>query len=86
MRQPPRRSTVPATMPSLAEVQREPTILTGLPLPVIADMLRAIGQLLVATCPRHDARPDPERPWLRRTNTEQACHKERTGTVLGWAP
>jgi hypothetical protein len=55
-------------MPSLAEVQQEPTILTGLPLPVIADMLRAIGQLLVATCPRLDA-----------------CHKERTGTVLGWA-
>jgi hypothetical protein len=42
-------------MPSLAEVQQEPTILTGLPLPVIADMLRAIGQLLVATCPRRDA-------------------------------
>ena len=68
MRQPSRRSTVAATMPSLAEVQQEPTILTGLPLPVIADMLRAIGQLLVATCPRLDA-----------------CHKERTGTVLGWA-
>jgi hypothetical protein len=85
VRQPPRRSAVPATMPSLAEMQQEPTILTGRPLPVTADMLRAIGQLLVATYPRHDARPDPERPWLRRANTEQACHKERTGTVLGWA-
>jgi hypothetical protein len=55
VRQPSRRSTVAVTMPSLAEVQQEPTILTGLPLPVIADMLRAIGQLLVATCPRRDA-------------------------------
>ena len=74
MRQPPRRSTVPAITPSSAEVQEEPTILTELSL-----------QLLVATCPRHDARRDQERPWLRRANTEQACHKERTGTVLGWA-
>jgi hypothetical protein len=68
VRRPSRRSTVAATMPSLAEVQQEPTILTGLPLPVIADMLRAIGQLLVARRPRRDA-----------------CHKERTRTVLGWA-
>ena len=45
MRQPPRRSTVPVTMPSLAEVQRDPTILTGLPLPVIVDLRRQISHL-----------------------------------------
>src|SRR6266851_6534468 len=33
------------TMPSLAEVQRDPTILTGLPLPVIVDLRRQISHL-----------------------------------------
>ena len=32
-------------MPSLAEVQRDPTILTGLPLPVIVDLRRQITHL-----------------------------------------
>ena len=45
MRQPPRRSTVPATKPSLGEVQHDPTILTGLPLPVIVDLRRQISHL-----------------------------------------
>ncbi len=45
MRQPSSRSTVPATMPSLAEVQRDPTILTGLPLPAIVDLRRQISHL-----------------------------------------
>lgn len=45
MRQPLRRSTVPVTRPSLAEVQRDPTILTGLPLPVIVDLRRQISHL-----------------------------------------
>jgi hypothetical protein len=45
VRQPPRRSTVPVTMPSLAEVQRDLTILTGLPLPVIVDLRRQISHL-----------------------------------------
>jgi hypothetical protein len=45
VRQPPRRSTVPVTMPSLAEVQRDPTILTGQPLPVIVDLRRQISHL-----------------------------------------
>lgn len=45
MPQPPRRSTVPVTMPSLAEVQRDPTILTGLPVHVIVDLRRQISHL-----------------------------------------
>jgi hypothetical protein len=45
VRQPPRRSTVPVTIPPLAEVQRDPTILTGLPLPVIVDLRRQINHL-----------------------------------------
>lgn len=45
MRQPPSRSTVPVTMPSLAEVQRDLSILTGLPLPVIVDLRRQISHL-----------------------------------------
>jgi len=45
MSQPRSRSTVPATMPSLAEVQQDPTILTGLPLPAIVDLRRQISHL-----------------------------------------
>jgi hypothetical protein len=45
VRQPPSRSTVPVTMPSLAEVQRDLSILTGLPLPVIVDLRRQISHL-----------------------------------------
>jgi hypothetical protein len=33
------------TMPSLAEVQQDPTILTGLPWPVIVDLRRQISHL-----------------------------------------
>ena len=33
------------TMPSLAEVQRDPTVLTGLPWPVIVDLRRQISHL-----------------------------------------
>lgn len=45
MRQPPRRSIVPAIRPSLGEVQQDPTILTGLPLPVVVDLRRQISHL-----------------------------------------
>ena len=45
MLQPPRRSTVPAPRPSLGEVQQDPTILTGLSLPVIVDLHRQISHL-----------------------------------------
>lgn len=45
MRQASNRSTVPVTMPSLAEVQQDPTILTGLPLPAIVDLRRQISHL-----------------------------------------
>ena len=45
MRQPPRRSTVPVSRPSLGEVQQDPTILTSLPLPVIVELRRQIGHL-----------------------------------------
>ncbi len=45
MRQPSNRSTVPVAMPSLAEVQQDPTILTGLPLPAIVDLRRQISHL-----------------------------------------
>jgi len=39
------RATGPATLPSLTEVQQDPTILTGLPLPAILDLRRQIGHL-----------------------------------------
>jgi len=45
MRQPRSRSTVPATAPSLVEVQQDLTILTGLPLPIVVDLRRQIGHL-----------------------------------------
>ena len=38
-------STRPATLPSLATVQQDPTILTGLPLPAILELRRQIGHL-----------------------------------------
>jgi hypothetical protein len=46
VRQPSRRSGVPAPMPSLAEVQRDPAILAGLTLPVIVDLRRQVGHLV----------------------------------------
>ena len=39
------RATGPATLPSLTEVQQDPSILTGLPLPVILDLRRQVGHL-----------------------------------------
>src|SRR5260370_36151430 len=45
MSEPRSRSPMSETMPSLAEVQRDPTILTGLPLPVIVDLRRQISHL-----------------------------------------
>ncbi len=39
------RSTGPATTPSLAEVQQDPTILTGLPLPAIVELRRQLRHL-----------------------------------------
>lgn len=39
------RSTVPATIPSLVEVQRDLTILTGLPLLIVVDLRRQISHL-----------------------------------------
>jgi len=45
VRQPSRPATVPASSPSLAAVQQDPTILTGLPLPVIVELRRQISHL-----------------------------------------
>lgn len=45
MRQPSRPATVPARSPSLVAVQQDPTILTGLPLPVILELRRQISHL-----------------------------------------
>lgn len=45
MRQPRSRSTVPANTPSLVEVQKDLTILTGLPLPIVVDLRRQISHL-----------------------------------------
>lgn len=45
MRHPSSRSSLPAPLPSLAEVQRDPTILTGLSLPVIVDLRRQLSHL-----------------------------------------
>lgn len=45
MRQPSRSATVPASSLSLAAVQQDPTILTGLPLPVILELRRQISHL-----------------------------------------
>ena len=45
MRYSSRPSGPPAPMPSLAEVQRDPTILTGLPVPVIVDLRRQVSHL-----------------------------------------
>lgn len=46
MSQPRSRSPMSETMPSLTEVQQDPTILTGLPLPVIVDLRRQISHLV----------------------------------------
>lgn len=45
MRQPSRPATGPASSPSLVAVQKDPTILTGLPLPVIVELRRQISHL-----------------------------------------
>ena len=45
MRHPPRRSSMPAAVPSLAEVQQDPTILAGLPVSVIVDLRRQVSHL-----------------------------------------
>ena len=45
MRHSSRPSSPPAPMPSLAEVQRDPTILTGLPVPVIVDLHRQVSHV-----------------------------------------
>jgi hypothetical protein len=60
-------------MPSLAEVQRDPTILTGLPVPVIVDLRRQVSHLAAdldaafyqamtqAGAQNRPAEPDPDR-------------------------
>jgi hypothetical protein len=45
VRHPSSRSSLPAPLPSLTEVQRDPTILTGLSLTVIVDLRRQISHL-----------------------------------------
>jgi hypothetical protein len=45
VRHPSNRSSLPAPLPSLTEVQRDPTILTGLSLTVIVDLRRQISHL-----------------------------------------
>ncbi len=45
MRHPSSRSSLPAALPSLTEVQRDPTILNGLSLPVIVDLRRQLSHL-----------------------------------------
>jgi hypothetical protein len=45
VRQPSRPATVPASRPSLVAVQQDPTILTGLPVPVIVELRRQISHL-----------------------------------------
>lgn len=45
MSQPRSRSIVPATTPSLVEVQKDLTILNGLPLPIVVDLRRQISHL-----------------------------------------
>ncbi len=45
MRQRSRPATVPARSPSLVAVQQDPTILTGLPVPVIVELRRQIHHL-----------------------------------------
>ena len=45
MRHSSRPTSLPAPMPSLAEVQRDPTILTGLPVPVIVDLRRQVSHV-----------------------------------------
>ena len=45
MRHPSSRSSRPAALPSLTEVQRDPTILNGLSLPVLVDLRRQLSHL-----------------------------------------
>jgi hypothetical protein len=45
MSQPRSRSTVPVITPSLVEVQKDPTVLAGLPLPMVVDLRRQISHL-----------------------------------------
>jgi hypothetical protein len=73
VRHPSRRSSSPAPMPSLAEVQRDPAILTGLPVSVIVDLRRQVSHLAAdldaAVCQamteagaqHHGADADPDR-------------------------
>lgn len=48
MRHPSPRSSQPAPLPSLTEVQRNPAILTGLSLTALVDLRRQISHLLAA--------------------------------------
>jgi len=78
-----RPSSPPAPMPSLAEVQRDPTILTGLPVPVIVDLRRQVSHLAAdldaafyqaitqAGAQNHPAEPDPDR--LLTPDAAAAC-------------
>lgn len=68
---PPGWSSVPARLPSLGEVQKDPTMLTGLPLTVIVDLRRQVSHLAadvdaaffdaLAQASKQDDRPKPDR-------------------------
>ncbi len=84
MRHPSRRAGGPATMPSLAEVQQNPTILTSLPVPVIVDLRRQISSprrrpgrgLVPDPDPGQDAGP------ARGRRTRPAAHARCRGGAL----
>jgi hypothetical protein len=50
-----------------------------------SSLLRAVGQHLVATCPRHERPPDPERPWLPRQSSAP-CSVCRDLPAIGLEP
>jgi hypothetical protein len=49
-------------------------------------MLRAIGQHLVSTCPRHERQPDPAWPWLRRPSAAPCAACRELQATLGLEP
>jgi hypothetical protein len=52
----------------------------------LAAMLRAIGQHLVSTCPRHERQPDPARPWLRQPSAGPCAACRDLQAALGLEP
>ncbi len=88
MNHPSHRPSVPAHVPSLAEVHKDPTLLDGLPLPVIVNLRRQVSHLVadldaaflnaMAQARKQDDHPKPD-----RLLTPEAA-AERFGVTKRW--